>query len=72
MAFKNIVKIIEGAIIMYHCSVRSGNGPLRPGIHDRILIYYKSASASNNKIAVLKNVATNIVNIMAVISAVSV
>lgn len=57
--------------MMYHCSVKSGNGPLS-GIHDRILIYSTSASAKSNKIAVLKNVAIKIVTIIAVISPVSV
>lgn len=67
----NIVRIIDGAIIMYHCSVKSGNGPFRL-IQDRILISSKLASAKSNKIAVLKKVAMKIAMTMAVISPVSV
>lgn len=54
-------------MIIYHCSVKSGNGPLR-GSHSSNLIYEVSASASKIKIAVLKKVAMKMENIIVVIS----
>jgi hypothetical protein len=66
------VKIIDGAIMIYHYSVKSGKGPFSPGIHDRMVTSLKLASAKRSSTAVLKKVAMKIVSMIAVISPVSV
>lgn len=72
-AFKTIVRIKDGAITMYHSSVKSGNGPFcTPGIQDSHVIWDKLASASNKRTAVLKNVEMKTETMTAVISAVTV
>jgi hypothetical protein len=65
------VKMSDGAILRYQFSVKSGYGPLR-GIQLSSGYYDRSASANKRRIAVLKNVATKMLIIMAVISEVSV
>jgi len=62
-----MVIIKDGAIIMYHYSVKSGNGPFS-GIQERKVTYLRLASARSSNTAVLKNVAMKIETVIAVIS----
>ena len=62
-----MVRIKDGAITMYHSSVKSGKGPFS-GIQERNGTCYKFASAKSSRIAVLKKVVTNVDTIIADIS----
>lgn len=57
IAFRNIVKISEGAMTRYHSSVKSGKGPFwMPGIQLSRVICERFASESSKRMPVLKKV----------------